>query len=129
MPVSGRLEIRRNESADSANQETDDQFQMSPEYAMEAVPVVSSSPNRLKRGSSHAAEMQKKLSVMTAADPSLHASIAETLEKSVKFEGKAKRWQKATLGVAAFAVVMLCGMFTVGVCLLLPQPPSRCACH
>jgi len=81
---------------------------MNPEY--DPPPVMS--PRRTTRNSSQL-EMHKKLSGMTAADPSLHASIAETLEKSVKFEGKAKRWQKATFGVAFFAGMMLCAMFSV----------------
>eukprot|EP00966_Prymnesium_polylepis_P235553 5448246-Prymnesium_polylepis.1 len=124
--ASGRVEVRRTDTdratgtlEEASDRRTGrDSYGMNPEY--DPPPVMS--PRRTTRNSSQL-EMHKKLSVMTAADPSLHASIAETLEKSVKFEGKAKRWQKATFGVAFFAVMMLCAMFSVGE--IGPLPPTQ----
>lgn len=84
-----------------------DNYRASAHY--EPAPVT---PSRLVRNET-AQDMQKRMSTKFAQDPSLHAAMAETLEKSIKFESKAKRWQKATLGVAGLAALLLCAMFSV----------------
>jgi len=67
---------------------------------------------RLTRNES-ATALQTRMSDKFASDPSLHSAMAETLEKSVKLESKAKRWQKATLGVTFMAALLLSAMFSV----------------